>query len=104
MSNNVTFDILDNADLLLIYYTLLQNKINIDKAMENNLVPLEIVTNEKGLKERYKYKKVDSDFIKQIKEGVKYTTLKQTIEKLQPIIQIIEECGNEYLELSKKLQ
>lgn len=92
---------LDNKEIMLVYYKLKSQTDKLNKNLDNKRVAKPIDT---PFGEGIAFMEVPQKHIDMFKETEYYKLLNSVIEKLEPIVQLLEECDNSLKQLADELR
>lgn len=88
MNTQVEFKGLTNEELLVIYYRFKRYLDKLEDNFKNNRIPEPIDT---PMGPGVAFRMIDADYVEQFKANVNYTLAVSIVEKLKPVVEIIEE-------------
>jgi hypothetical protein len=89
---------LNNAEIIFMYYRLLNYKTVLDKNLDKNVVTKQVDT---PMGVATSLKEVKPEFVTKFKQTEYYKTAADIIDKLTPIVKVIEECDDSVKTLLK---
>jgi hypothetical protein len=96
-----SFEILTHEELLVIFYKFEAFVKSLDLDLQNKRIGKRFET-PMGI--GMAYKNIDDEKIEKLKVSKPYVLSKNIIEKLQPLVELIEDCDPEMKALSNKLK
>jgi hypothetical protein len=95
------FQGLNNLEIVFVFYRLQKQFDKIEKNISNNIIVEEIET---PVGTALAKKKVSDKVVEAFKKDDYYILLKSSIEKLKPVVEIIESSDDEVIKILKKLK
>tara|TARA_R110000868_G_scaffold408865_1_gene693049 strand:+ start:602 stop:922 length:321 start_codon:yes stop_codon:yes gene_type:complete len=92
---------LNNAEIIFMYYRLKNYKTVLDKNLDKNMVSKQVET---PLGIATAIKEVKPEFVAKFKETEYYKTACDIIEKLTPVVSIIEQCDDSVAKLLEQFK
>lgn len=92
---------LSNAEIIFMYYRLKNYKTVLDKNLDKNMVSKQIET---PLGIATSMREVKPEFVAKFKETEYYKTAGDIIEKLTPVVSIIEQCDDSVAKLLEQFK
>lgn len=92
---------LNNAEIIFMYYRLKNYKTILDKNLDKNVVSKQIET---PLGIATAIKEVKPEYVTKFKETEYYKTACDIIEKLTPVVNIIEQCDDSVTKLLEQFK
>ena len=92
---------LSNAEIIFMYYRLKNYKTVLDKNLDKNMVSKQIET---PLGIATSMKEVKPEYVAKFKETEYYKTACDIIEKLTPVVSIIEQCDDSVTKLLEQFK
>ena len=92
---------LDNKELVFIYYKIKDFVSNLDKNLEDSKVRKEVDT---PMGKGVAYISISSEQVEKFKATEHYKVMHDVLDKLQPIVEVIEECDESSKEFANDLR
>jgi hypothetical protein len=92
---------LNNAEIIFMYYRLKNYKTVLDKNLDKNMVSKQVET---PLGIATAIKEVKPEYVAKFKETEYYKTACDIIEKLTPVVSIIEQCDDSVAKLLEQFK
>jgi hypothetical protein len=92
---------LNNAEIIFMYYRLKNYKTVLDKNLDKNVVSKQVET---PLGIATAIKEVKPEYVAKFKETEYYKTACDIIDKLTPVVSIIEQCDDSVAKLLEQLK
>jgi hypothetical protein len=92
---------LNNAEIIFMYYRLKNYKTVLDKNLDKNVVSKQVET---PLGIATAIKEVKPEYVAKFKETEYYKTACDIIEKLTPVVNIIEQCDDSVAKLLEQFK
>jgi hypothetical protein len=92
---------LNNAEIVFMYYRLKNYKTVLDKNLEKNAITTQVST-DLGIVTTIK--QVKPEHIEKFKQTEYYKIANEILEKLSPVVSIIEQCDDSVMQLLKELK
>lgn len=92
---------LDNAEIIFMYYRLKNYLDTLNKNLDKNVISKQVET---PLGIATAIKEVKPEYVQKFKETDYYKTACNIIEKLTPVVSIIEECDDTVIKVLKEFK
>jgi len=101
VEDNSFYNGLSNDEIVMVYYKFKSYLDNMNSNLDKNMVTKQIDT---PMGQGFMVKEVPKEHVQMFKDSRFYKTLTSIVEKLEPVVDLIENCDKDMKNLTKHLK